>query len=280
LADMEGGSCADCCFHLSCTSGPMARNYFRTAYGISEMPGWSTCFACICPCCTATQMAGHVKKAGPPPTLPPKNASLSANYGGLPQNWRENVCLDPLNLCCTTMMVSCESASHAASVTGLPMWVPLCCSNYYTNHHIMRTNYGVPGNALWNDCLEPFLYMQVCSYIPGCFVCTCFYVGQQMENERLLMEKEKTMGLPKLMANSQVVATTVAFVGGPAAPDSASLNEHPQLQQQGYHHHHHHHRRFSEWPVTARVLSRAAPHFANRLASRAPTTSVITAQPL
>ena len=254
LAKMEGNDACDVCtFHTCCTSAPMARNYLRVSYGIKGYPGWECLAALLFAPCSAAQMMGHVMKAGPPSNLPPQNPEFNDNFGGLPSDWKDTVCLDPVNMLCITCFAPCEQASHVSTASGLPVWLSLLCSNYCASHHILRVNYGAPGNVCWGDCWEPLLCLYILPPIPFAGICTCFYTAQQMENERAWIKKSNDLGTPRLMLNYAPVEG-----GAPHAVDHdnyVTTTQPGATDAQG-----------AEWPKLARALNKAAPSFATYLA--------------
>lgn len=131
LSEMEGGGV--CCFHTFCASPPIARAYMREVYGIYGSPGWDLCAGMFCRPCVATQMLSHVRVVGAANNFPDVNEDLAANYGGLPAQCKECSCMDPCHMLHIFLCCQCESASHLAAATGLPMWLPICYSCYCYN---------------------------------------------------------------------------------------------------------------------------------------------------
>lgn len=230
LSEMEGGGV--CCFHTFCASLPISRAYMREVYGVHGSPGWDLCAGMCCRPCVATQMLSHVRVLGAAPNFPEVNPDLAANYGGLPAQCKECSCMDPCHMLHTLLCCQCESASHLAAATGLPMWLPICYSCYCYNHHIIRRNFGVPGSSMYNDCVEPFfccwLGLQFVVVFP-LIICCCYYT-QMLENERMLIKRAAHDGMPRLLLGSSIGADIAAVGEQPAVDEQPGFDEERQAK--------------------------------------------------
>lgn len=207
LSEMEGGDVF--CFYLWCLRAPLARAYMREVYGIPGSVGWDCCLTYVCCSCVAAQMLSHVYIKGPADQMPAANEELTSNFVALPSDWKNCACFDPCNCLHTLCCLPCMSSAHLTAATGLPAWISCCYSCYCMNHHILRVNYGIPGTAHWNDCVEPCICASflIPPLSPVAFLTYCYYT-QMMQNERLAIKQASMRGLPRLLMKSAIGAAT------------------------------------------------------------------------
>jgi len=225
LSQMEGGR--NTSFHYAFASSCMARNYVAEAYQLPSRPGWNCCLGCCCRGCSAAQLYGHVRFAGPPATKPPTNEAFASNFAGVPKDWKDTVCLDPCNCLHMCLFLHCISAAHVATVADVPFWLPCLYSNYCFNHHVLRVDLGVPGSACWNDCLEPLVCCLLVippvtpAGVPGC----CCYYAQMLENERKLITQAVKTNAPRMMLQNDAIRG-LQLKGGTVAQSTTRPKNH------------------------------------------------------
>lgn len=172
LHDMDD---SDRLFSLCCVSQVMARSYVAKAYDIETVyPGWQCLGASCAPCCATIQIYAHVQNSNKPDLPPPNESYKTTVTKRLGLSAEDNVCRDPINFLGNAFFSWSESAMLASAMLGTPFWVSYLCSNYCSTHHVFRKNYGVPGEDVYEDCLEPSAcVLCCCCSVAFCAECCC-----------------------------------------------------------------------------------------------------------